>query len=198
MMRVGLVAPLYLSVSWVLTVSYQLFTETAVNAIALSLGSVWPSAGAWLTTHVETLVFVYAFTWIFVLSSVLPSVILGRERSILIQYAVVLTLTLIAFFMPDILFAISGIQIQQLFNAAMFLNNPLLAGLYLAVPYLVMIFLDWRSRKARKKKEALTRAAETKREISKAAQIESAGETPVPEVEPWKQLEPDEADNVPE
>ncbi len=33
-MRANLLAPLYLSVSWILTVSYQLFTETAVKSIA--------------------------------------------------------------------------------------------------------------------------------------------------------------------
>jgi hypothetical protein len=93
------------------------------------------------------LVFIYAFTWIFVLSSVIPSVILGKQRSVLIQYGVVLALTLIAFFMADILQAIVGIQIDTIYSAAEWLSNPILAAVYLTIPYLFMIGLDLRSRR---------------------------------------------------
>ena len=143
---------MYLSFSWVLTVSYQLFTDTAVKSIATYVNLSWPAAGVWLNSNVETIVFIYAFTWIFVLSSVIPSIILGKERGILIQYTVVLTLTLIAFFMADILQAVAGIQVKQIFEAATFLQNPILAGVYLAIPYLFMIGLDSRSRKRRTRK----------------------------------------------
>jgi len=64
----------------------------------------------------------------------------------LIQYVVVLILTLIAFFMADILQAVAGIQVKQIFEAATFLKNPILAGAYLAIPYIFMIGLDIRSR----------------------------------------------------
>jgi hypothetical protein len=97
-MKASLLTPMYLSFSWVLTVSYQIFTDTAVKSIATFISMSWPAAGTWLNANVETIVFIYAFTWIFVLSSVIPSVILGKERSVLLQYAVVLALTLIAFF----------------------------------------------------------------------------------------------------
>jgi hypothetical protein len=75
-MKTGILAPLYLSFSWVLTVSYQLFTDTAVKAIATYINLFSPAAGAWLNSNIETIVFIYAFTWIFVLSSVIPSVLL--------------------------------------------------------------------------------------------------------------------------
>jgi hypothetical protein len=78
--KASLLAPMYLSVSWVLTVSYQLFTETAVKSIATSVTSSWPAASGWLNANVDTLVFVYAFTWIFVLSSVIPSVYFGKTK----------------------------------------------------------------------------------------------------------------------
>ena len=146
---------MYLSFSWVLTVSYQLFTDTAVKAIATQVTLSWPTAGAWLNSNVGTIVFIYAFTWIFVLSSVIPSVILGKERSILIQYIVVLILTLVAFFMADILQAVAGIQVKQIFEASTFLKNPILAGVYLAIPYLFMIGLDIHSRKRRQIKEII-------------------------------------------
>ncbi|MCL4430192.1 MAG: hypothetical protein M1167_05515 [Chloroflexi bacterium] len=144
-------APLYLSFSWVLTVSYELFTSTAVKSIAVHVNSWMPSAGNWMNANVETIVFIYAFTWIFVLSSVIPQVILGKERSVLIQYVVVLILTLLAFYMADILQVVGGIQINDLLNAATFLTNPILAAFYLSVPYLFMIGLDIRSRSQRKK-----------------------------------------------
>ncbi len=148
-MRAALLAPTYLAVSWVLTVSYQLFTDTAVKSIATYTNLSWPAAGLWLNSNIQTIVFVYAFTWIFVLSSVIPSVILGKRRSTLIQYAVVLTLTLIAFYMADILQAVAGIQIEQIFAVAIFLKNPILAGFYLSAPFLFMIGLDIRSKKKR-------------------------------------------------
>ncbi len=169
-MKAGLIAPLYLSVSWVLTVSYQLFTDTAVRAVASSI-NVWsPAAGAWITSNVETIVFVYAFTWIFVLSSVIPSVILGKERGVLAQYIVVLALTLIAFYMADILQAFVGIQISDILNTAALLTNPILAVFYLSVPYLFMIGLDTRSRRALRGKKQFEKVVN---EISQAPKAEN-------------------------
>ncbi len=147
-MKAGIMAPLYLSISWILTVSYQLLTETAVNSVAGQVALLWPSASNWITNNLSTIVFVYAFTWIFVLSSVIPSKILGKERGVLTQYIVVLTLSLIAFFMPDILFSITGIQVSQILTTVGYLENPLIAGVYLAVPYLFMLGLDLHARRA--------------------------------------------------
>jgi hypothetical protein len=149
-MRASLLAPLYLSVSWILTVSYQLFTETAVKSIANSVTLSWPVAGGWLNSNVNVIVFIYAFTWIFVLSSVIPSVILGKQRSVLLQYLFVLILTLIAFFIADLLQALLGIQVNQVLEAAGILQNPLIAGIYLAMPYIFMFVLDFRSRNKQK------------------------------------------------
>jgi hypothetical protein len=148
-MRAALLAPTYLALSWVLTVSYQIFTDTAVKSIATNIILFWPTVGSWLNSNIQTIVFVYAFTWIFVLSSVIPSAILGKQRSTLIQYAVVLMLTLIAFFMADILQTIAGIRIEQILGAAFLLENPILAGFYLSVPFLFMIGLDINSKKRR-------------------------------------------------
>ncbi len=139
---------MYLSISWILTVSYQLFTDTAVKSVA-SYANLWlPSAGTWINSNVQTLVFIYAFTWIFVLSSVIPSAILGKHRGVLVQYIVVLILTLLAFFMADVLQIVGGIQINDLLSASNILTNPILAIVYLAVPYIFMVVLDFRSRRA--------------------------------------------------
>jgi len=146
-MKTALLTPLYLSVSWVLTVSYQLFTDTAVKTVAIHVNLLSPAAGAWLNSNIGTIVFVYAFTWIFVLSSVIPSVILGKERSVLIQYFVCLIIAFLAISVKELLLAYGGIQFQELLSGATFLNNPILAGIYLMIPYLVMIGVDIRSRR---------------------------------------------------
>jgi hypothetical protein len=65
--------------------------------------------------------------------------------------------------MADILQAVAGIQIKQTFETADFLKNPILAGVYLAIPYLFMIGLDIRSRKALKGKRQLEKIV---REVS--------------------------------
>jgi hypothetical protein len=152
-MRATLLAPMYLGVSWVLTVTYQLFTDTAAKSISSNISLISPNVGSWLNSNIQTIVFVYAFTWIFVLSSVIPSAILGKQRSTLIQYAVVLTLTLIAFFMADILQTIAGIRIEQVLGAATLLENPIVAGFYLSAPFLFMISLDIHSKKKQTQEE---------------------------------------------
>jgi hypothetical protein len=110
------------------------------------IGFVWPSAALWINSNIETITFIYAFTWIFVLSSVIPAAIVGKERGVLAQYLVVLTLSLIAFFMPDILFAALGFKLDDIVSSATLLQNPFVAALYLSVPYLFMIGLDYRGR----------------------------------------------------
>lgn len=146
-MKAGLVAPLYLSVSWTLTFSYQLLTINAVNSIKEFLKVSWPIAGTWLESNVGMLVFIYTFTWIFVLSSVFPQVVLGKHRSVIVQYAFVLVLTLLAFYAAEIVDALSGIHINEVLQANNVLANPLLAGAYLLVPYVFMIGIDLRSRR---------------------------------------------------
>jgi hypothetical protein len=146
-LKAGLAAPLYLSVSWILTVSYQLLTDTAVKTVATQIGLVWPSAAIWINSNIQTITFIYAFTWIFVLTSVIPSALLGKERGVLIQYFVVLFLSLLALFIPDILFATFGIQLNEIIASSTITQNIVIALLYLSVPYFFMIGLDLRGRK---------------------------------------------------
>ncbi len=150
----AVVTPLYVSVAWTLMVSYQLFTQTAVEAITTNVSLASPSLGTWLALRADTIVFIYAFAWVFVLSSVIPSVILGRERSVLIQFIVCLALTFIAFLVQDTILIYGGRPIDQLSSLTPLFNNPLIAGMYLMMPYLLMLFLDIRSRKKRQKDEA--------------------------------------------
>lgn len=160
MVKTALVTSLYVSAAWTLLVSYQLFTLTAVTTIITHVNMIWPSVGAWLSLKTDMLVFIYAFAWIFLLSSVIPSVMLGKERSVLTQFFVCLTLTFVAFVVQDYLINLEGSPIDQLSILATVFHNPLLAAAYLLTPYLLMLTLDLRSRKLRKRKEALKKIIE--------------------------------------
>ena len=148
-MRAGLLTPLYLSCSWILTVSYQIFTDTAVKTISSVLNGFWPSAATWLSANIQTVSFVYAFSWIFLLSSVLPALILGKERSVLIQYLVCMVLTLLALTAENVL-SIHD-RIQSILGASVLLDKPYLAIVYLLIPFVFMLSMDARSKWKRSK-----------------------------------------------
>jgi hypothetical protein len=150
------VTPLYLSVAWTLMISYQLFTETAVTTLVTQIDTFLPSIGFWLTSRVDLVVVFYSFAWVFVLSSVIPSLLLGKERGVLVQFFVCLTLTFLAFVLLDVLELYAGTSLAQLLSFAFVFSNPILATLYLALPYIVMIGLDVRSRRRKKASDDLT------------------------------------------
>ncbi len=147
-------APLYISIAWSLIISYQLFTQTAVYSIANFLAGFWPTAGELLIPNTDVIVFVHAFAWIFVLSSVIPIVILGKERSVLLQFFLCLTVTLVAVSIEGIFTILTGQNpAGQMQALSTWFQNPLIAGFYLSVPYLFMFYLDLRSRKEWRKME---------------------------------------------
>ncbi len=168
--KAALVTPLYISVAWSMMISYQLFTQTAVTTVIDYVKIFWPSVGAWLTFRMDMIVFIYAFAWVFVLSSVIPSVILGKERSVLIQSFVCLTLTFVAFVIQDALTIYGGKPIDQIFSLAVLFRNPFLAVIYLLIPYLLMLMLDIHSRRKQKKKKELERMKEAYLENAAAAE----------------------------
>jgi hypothetical protein len=141
-------APLYVGVAWTLIISYQLFTQTAVTSVVTALNVLCPSLGSWLAFRIDIVVFIHAFAWIFVLSSVIPSVILGKGRGVLVQFFLCLTLVLVAMLVEDTLtFTIRTQPIHQFRSLLMGLQNPIVAGACLSIPYFSMLYLDIRSRK---------------------------------------------------
>jgi hypothetical protein len=157
LVRAALATPAYLSVAWALMVSYQIFTQTAVKTVVDLINVYWPLFGGWLTSRIDMIVFVYAFAWVFVLSSIIPALILGKERSVLVQFIVCLTLTLLGLILVDVL---KGYGFD-LSNPTMLLANPytqifnslFFAAFYLALPYVFMIGIDIRAKKKRGEKE---------------------------------------------
>jgi len=153
--------PMYISVAWTLMISYQLFTQTAVTTVVTVVNTLLPSAGFWLSSRIDIVIFVYSFAWVFVLSSAIPGVILGKERGVLVQFFVCLTLTFLALITVDILESYGAASLNQLLGLSFMFNNLVIAALYLALPYILMVALDVRLRNNNKKKEDLEMLTET-------------------------------------
>ena len=136
-------------------ITYQIFTQTAVSTLVTNVNTIVPSVGIWLTSRIDLVVFVYGFAWVFILSSAIPSVILGKERGVLAQFFLCLTLTFLAVVMVDILESYADLSMSQLLGFSYFFNNLVVASLYLIIPYVLMVALDIRSRNLNKQKQNL-------------------------------------------
>ncbi|MEM3403139.1 MAG: hypothetical protein QXJ17_01105 [Nitrososphaeria archaeon] len=136
------VTPLYLSGAWTLMITYQVFTQTALSTVLNEINYYWPSIGALLISRIDTIVFIYAFTWVFVISSAMPSVVLGRQKSVILQFFVVMSLTILTLSAPEIVKIYFDFDVKNLFNFTTFLQNPYFAILYLSAPYLILFEID--------------------------------------------------------
>lgn len=145
--------PVYLSVAWALMISYQLFTQTAVETVVNNINGVFPAVGLWLISRIDMIIVINAFAWVFVLSSVIPSIILGKERGILVQFFVCLILTVVSFVILDAIQTVG--MLNQLLGATFLFSNIFFAVLYLALPYIAMVAIDWYVTKRKKKNEEL-------------------------------------------
>ena len=189
--KAAIATPVYISFAWTLMISYQIFTETAVSTIMTYINMFSPSIGTWLSTRVDTIIFIYAFAWIFVLSSVIPSVILGKGRSVLVQFIVCLTLTFMAFMIQDVLAGYAARPVAEAFSLNALLENPILAVTYLLMPYILMITLDIRSRKKPKQIETEdTRKTEEMDDPNKTEEPSKTEETNDPGPAPYPQPAP--------
>ena len=136
-------------------VVYQIFTQTAVSTIIANITPFIPSIGLWLTSRIELVIFIYGFAWVFLLSSALPSAILGKERGVLVQFFLCLALTFLSIIMVDVLATYANVSVDQFTGLSLFFNNLVLASLYLAIPYILLIGLDIHSRNDAKQRENL-------------------------------------------
>lgn len=123
MSKATLMTPLYVSVAWTVMVTYQIFTQTAVSTVLNYLNMLWPAAGEWLLLRIDIIIFVHALAWVFVLSSVIPSLLLGKKRSVLVQFFVCLTSALVAFVIQDSMSVYLNGQSQVLLGVAFLLGN---------------------------------------------------------------------------
>jgi len=132
--------------------SYQLFTETTVTSVTVYINMYLPTIGAWLVSRLDMIVFIHSFAWIFLLSSVIPALLLGKQRGVLVQFGVCLTLAFLAFVIQDaVTTGLGNGALDQILGLAPLFQNPLVAAIYLALPYLLMLGFDIRSRRKKEK-----------------------------------------------
>ena len=155
--KATILTPLYVSLAWTLMTSYQLFTQTTVESVTRYINIFLPSVGAWMAFRIDIIVFVHSFAWIFLLSSAIPSLILGKGRGVLVQFSVCLSLAFLAFIVQDILINNNSGAFNQIMGIAQVFQNPLLATAYLSVPYLLMVGFDIRGKQKNQRIKALTR-----------------------------------------
>jgi len=103
-----------------------------------------------MASRSDIIIFIHSFAWIFLLSSVIPALLLGRERGVLPQFGVCLTLTFLAFVIQDTLAVFNG-ALDQILGLAPILQNPLIATAYLSVPYILMVGFDTRTKRKKEK-----------------------------------------------
>jgi hypothetical protein len=174
--KATLVTPLYISVAWMMMVTYQMLTQTAVSTVLTLLNTSLPTVGEWFLLRMDLIIFIYAFAWVFVLSSVIPSLLLGKERSVLVQFFVCLTLTFIAFIVQDVINVYWSSQFQVLQGFVILLSNPLLAIAYLSMPYVFMLAIDIRARRRHKKDKQLDKVTAKYLGQSEVAEQEASEE----------------------
>lgn len=145
-------------------IGYQMFTQTAVVTVVESVYRFWPSTtSAWLASRMEIMVFIHAFAWVFVLSSVIPSVLLKKRNSVLIQFLACLMLALIPIWVKDNLHLYTDSQfVEQIFSMSGLFNNPLFAASFLLAPYIFMLSLDIYSRVKERREEEWIEKAEVR------------------------------------
>lgn len=148
--KTTIITPLYISVAWALMTSYQFFTATTVTSVTIFIGTHLPTIGAWMASRLDMIIFIHSFAWIFLLSSVIPSLLLGKERGVLVQFGVCLTLTFLAFVIQDTLAGFNG-ALDQILGLAPLFQNPALATAYLSLPYFLMIGFDIRGKRKKEK-----------------------------------------------
>ena len=157
--KATLLTPVYISIAWTLMTSYQLFTQTTVDTLTTSIYSVLPVVGEWMATRIDLIVFIHSFAWIFLLSSFIPAVLLGKQRGVLVQFGVCLSLAVLANIVQGAVTDIGQGPLDQILGLAPLFQNPALALAYMALPYLMMAWFDIRGK--RKKGEILNMKMET-------------------------------------
>ncbi|UCG44661.1 MAG: hypothetical protein JSV58_04435 [Candidatus Bathyarchaeota archaeon] len=167
MVRAALTTPLYVSSIWVLLITYQMFTHVAVISVVQSLSQFLPSAQELLIPRIDRIEFVYSFAWIWVMTSLIPSLIL-RRKSALLQFVIVLILTFLALEFESILSLTIGREVvRQIFAATFLLMNPILAALYLLSPFLIILIVDFYDKRRRKLEKKVEQSVHARQAVPK-------------------------------
>ena len=144
---------IYLILAWVLMVSYQVFTQTALTTLTFSLNDSIPTLATLINSKADMTIFICSFAWMFVLSSLISVLMFGRERRLTIQFLVSLALTLAGSALLGLLHLV-GLNLSnpnvlsQPFT--LLFSNVFFAFFYLALPFIFMVAVDLGLMKIRK------------------------------------------------
>jgi hypothetical protein len=144
---------IYLVLAWVLMVSYQIFTQSALTTVTSSLGGTIPDLASAIDSNADTAIFICSFAWMFVLSALISIIMFGKERRLTIQFIVSLALTLTGSALLGLLHG-AGLDISnpsilsQPFT--LLFGNVFFAFFYLALPFIFMVAVDLGFMKIRK------------------------------------------------
>jgi len=145
--KATLLTPVYMSVAWTLMTTYQLFTEITVNTITAFMAGLVPVVGTWMAAKIDLIVFIHSFAWIFLLSSFIPGVLLGKKRGVLVQFGVCLSLAVLANVVQGAIAGATAGPLDQILGLAPLFGNPLLAAVYMSLPYALMAWFDIRGKR---------------------------------------------------
>src|ERR1035437_5287461 len=131
----------YLVLAWILVVSYQIFTRSALT----TLGSSIPILASLIHSNADLAIFVCSFAWMFVLSSLISIVMFGKERRLTIQFLVSLGLTLTSSALLGLLH-LAGLELSNpsvlSHPFTLLFGNIFFAFFYLALPFIFMVAVD--------------------------------------------------------
>jgi hypothetical protein len=143
----------YLVLAWVLMVSYQIFTQTALTTVTSFLGGSLPVLASWINSKADLTIFICSFAWMFVLSSLISIFMFGKERRLTIQFLVSLALTLTGSALLGLLHVVGLDLSNPSFLSQPFtllFGNVFFAFFYLALPFIFMVAVDLGLMKIRK------------------------------------------------
>jgi hypothetical protein len=131
----------YLFLAWLLMVSYQIFTQSALTTLASSV----PLLASWINNNADLTGFVCSFAWMFVLSALISVIMFGKERRLTIQFLVSLALTLTGSALLGLLHGV-GVDISNPSVLSspfqVVFGNVFFAFFYLALPFIFMVAVD--------------------------------------------------------
>ena len=145
--KTTLLTPVYMSVAWTLMTTYQLFTDITVSTLIIFICKFNTTIGVWLSDRLDLIVFIHSFAWIFLLSSFIPAVLLGKKRGVLVQFGVCLTLAVLANIVQGAVTDVSSGPLDQIFGLAPLFRNPAVATAYMVLPYFLMAWFDIRGKR---------------------------------------------------
>jgi hypothetical protein len=135
----------YLALAWVLMVSYQIFTQSALTTEISSLEGSVPALASWVSSNSGSAIFIFSFAWMFVLSALISIVMFGKERRLTMQFLVSLALTLTGSALLSLVH-LAGLDLSnpsvlsQPFT--LLFGNVFFAFFYLALPFIFMVAVD--------------------------------------------------------